>query len=114
MSLRDRITRLEAQTTSEHEPLTEADREKLANSMPNDVLRHYLYGDLDKCAVLLSGISAYLHGLQDAGFAIEIDGHWHPLFIGDDAEVNEQVIARIEQLNDERINAAIKASYPRA
>ena len=41
-------------------------------------------------------VLSMLQGLERDGYAVHVDGHWHPLFLGEDAEVNAQVIAKRE------------------
>ncbi|WP_158881447.1 hypothetical protein [Rhodanobacter sp. L36] len=113
MSISDRIRRLERTAGAGSESLADEAREALANRLPEQLLRHYLQGDLDAQAERLLGIAAYLKDLETDGYVIQLDGHWIPLFIGDDDEINARVIACIEKLDDQRIFAAIETRSAR-
>lgn len=110
MNIADRIRKLEAQTLeAAPEPLTEQQRRQMEN-WPEKLLEHYCEGRLDELAGMPSiPILKLLQGLERDGYAIEVDGHWHPLFLGNDDEVNEQFVTRINACDQERISAAIDA-----
>jgi len=110
MRLTDRICRLETHAAqAAAEPLTEQQRRQMEN-WPEKLLEHYAWGTLDGLAAMPNlPILSLLQGLERDGYAVEVDGHWHPLFLGEDAEVNERVIARINACDQEQIAAAIES-----
>ncbi len=110
VSIHDRLKRLEGQAASTAvEPLTEQQRKQLER-WPEMVLERYVWGTLDDLAAMpCLPIQQMLQGLESDGYALQVDGQWHPLFLGEDAEINEQVIARIDTFDHERIGAAIEA-----
>jgi hypothetical protein len=97
VQIRDRITRLEAQAASTVSAgLTDRELRQLER-WPEMLLERYVWGRLDDMAAMPSlPVRSLLEGLQRAGYAIEVDGHWHPLFLGADDETNAKVIERIE------------------
>lgn len=110
MQIRDRITRLEAQAAGTVSAgLTDRELRQLER-WPEMVLERYVWGRLDDMAAMPSlPVRSLLEGLQRAGYAVEVDGNWHPLFLGVDDETNAKVIERIEACDPATIARAREA-----
>jgi hypothetical protein len=115
MNLRDRLKRLEDTARIDSiEPLGTRQLSQ-AGRWSEIVLERYCEGRLDGLAAQPElPIGKMLRGLAADGYAVEVDGHWHPLYIGCDARINAQVIDRLDQLAEERISVAIDARRAQA
>lgn len=95
MHIRDRIRRLEAQAVEvASEPLTERELKQL-DRWPELLLTRYSEGRLDSLAATLECVLKLLQGLAREGYAIEVDGQWHPLYAVEDEQLNEAVLKRL-------------------
>lgn len=111
MGLTDRIARLERIRLSgkEHESIGAYCR-RVQKSWTAVVLESYCDGRLDQLAADRSTpVALMLERLRQAGHAVQIGSHWHPLFLGDDEGTNEKVRTTFEANRRPHWETEIKA-----
>ena len=48
-----------------------------------------------------------LRDLAADGYAVEVGGRWRPLFTGNDPEINDQILARLDAVDPKSLDQAL-------